>query len=76
MGFSTAAIGDAIFAAADSAGISAGTVSAVGTAAEAGAGAIATGVATNAIMGGGRRPIMPPSPVQGQQQLDQSAQDA
>lgn len=76
MGFtSLAEFGSYVFAAADSAGVSAATVSAAGTAAETAAGAVATGVATNAIMGG-KRPIMPPSPVQGAQQQDLSVQNA
>ena len=75
MGFSTAAFGDMIFAGADAIGISAPTVSAIGTGIEEGAGALAISAASNKILGG-PRPVMPPSPVISQQQQDLSAQQA
>lgn len=75
MGFTTASIGSYIFSAADAAGISAGTVSAAGTAAEGLAGSLAAGAATNALYGA-KKPVMPPSPVMGQQQQDVSTREA
>ena len=75
MGYSALAeFGSYVFGAADAAGVSAGTVSAVGTAAEGVAGSVATGLAANAIIGR-PKPLMPPSPVQTAQQQDQSQQN-
>jgi len=69
MGFSTAALGDMVFSAAADAGISAGTVSMAGTAAE----TAALGIGASSLLGG-KKPIMPPSPVLSQQKQDLSQQ--
>ena len=75
MGFSSAfaALGSSVFGAADAAGIGAGTVSAAGTAAEGLAGIAATSALQGALT---KRPVIPPSPVMAQAQIDQSTEQA
>lgn len=76
MGFSSLAeFGSFIYGAAADAGISDAAVSAGGYAVESGATAAAVGYGESKLMGG-KRPIMPPSPLQGVQQQDESVQKA